>query len=55
MIGVTDLDKSVKKVIESGGSVPIPRMPIRGIGWWASCLDPEGNQFGMMQEDQNAG
>jgi hypothetical protein len=54
-IGVADLDKSVKKVTDAGGKIVVPRMAIPGVGWGVSCLDPEGNQFGMMQEDQDAG
>jgi uncharacterized protein len=53
-IGVDNLDDSVDKVIKSGGSLLLPRMPVTGIGWWASCKDTEGNSFGMMQEDANA-
>lgn len=53
-VGVADLDESVKKVIDAGGRVVVPRMAIRGVGWWVSCLDTEANQFGMMQEDPNA-
>jgi predicted enzyme related to lactoylglutathione lyase len=53
-IGVANLDDSVGKVMKSGGSVLLPRMPVQGIGWWASCKDTEGNSFGMMQEDANA-
>ena len=34
-IGVADLDDSVDKVIKSGGSILLPRMPVTGIGWWA--------------------
>jgi predicted enzyme related to lactoylglutathione lyase len=53
-IGVSNLEESVDKVLKSGGSVSLPRMPVKGIGWWASCKDTEGNSFGMMQEDTNA-
>ncbi|MCE5298714.1 MAG: hypothetical protein MUE45_03875 [Methanoregulaceae archaeon] len=53
-ISVADLDESVAKVIKSGGRVVIPRMAVPGIGWWANCIDTEGNIFGMMQEDENA-
>ncbi len=51
---VSNLDESVKKVLNNGGKVDLPRMAITGIGWWASCRDPEGNIFGMLQEDPNA-
>ncbi len=53
-IGVANLEESVDKVLKSGGSVSLPRMPVKGIGWWASCKDTEGNGFGMMQQDTNA-
>ncbi len=53
-IGVANLDDSVARVMKSGGSVLLPRMPVTGIGWWASCRDTEGNSFGMMQEDAGA-
>jgi predicted enzyme related to lactoylglutathione lyase len=53
-IGVADLDESVNKVLKTGGSIAIPRMPVQGIGWLAYCKDTEGNIFGMMQEDTNA-
>ncbi|MDD1674406.1 MAG: hypothetical protein LUQ13_02050 [Methanomicrobiales archaeon] len=53
-IGVANLDESVANVLKSGGSIALPRMPVQGIGWWASCRDTEGNIFGMMQEDTNA-
>jgi predicted enzyme related to lactoylglutathione lyase len=53
-IGVADLNGSVDKVLRSGGSIALPRMPVRGIGWLAYCKDTEGNIFGMMQEDTNA-
>jgi predicted enzyme related to lactoylglutathione lyase len=54
-IGVPDLAESVKKVTLSGGKVNLPRMAVKGIGWWAACEDSEGNLFGMMQVDPNAG
>jgi hypothetical protein len=54
-IGVSNLAESVKKVLDSGGKVDMPRMPVKGIGWWASCRDTEGNLFGMMQVDPDAG
>jgi hypothetical protein len=53
-LGVADLEESVDKVLKSGGSIALNRMPVKGIGWWASCKDTEGNIFGMMQEDPNA-
>jgi len=53
-LGVANLKESVDKVLKSGGSIALSRMPVKGIGWWASCRDTEGNIFGMMQQDTNA-
>jgi predicted enzyme related to lactoylglutathione lyase len=30
------------------------KMPIPGVGWFASAVDPEGNNFGIMQPDPQA-
>jgi predicted enzyme related to lactoylglutathione lyase len=54
-IGVANLDESVDRVRKAGGRISLPRMPVKGIGWWASCKDSEGNNFGMMQDDATAG
>jgi uncharacterized protein len=54
-IEVPNLTEAVKKVLGSGGQVTMPRMPVTGIGWWAHCIDTEGNLFGMMQVDPKAG
>ena len=53
-VGVNDVDKSMKKVLDAGGSITSPKMPIRGVGWWAKCKDTENNIFGILQEDKNA-
>jgi predicted enzyme related to lactoylglutathione lyase len=53
-IGVPSVDEFVAKVKAAGGKVVDPKMPIPGIGWYAVCLDTEGNKFGVMEEDPNA-
>jgi len=53
-IGVSSVDESVAKAISAGGTLAVPRMPIRGVGWLAYCKDTEGNLFGLMQDDTNA-
>jgi predicted enzyme related to lactoylglutathione lyase len=53
-VGVGNLDESVHKALNSGGSLTLPRMPVKGIGWLAHCKDTEGNIFGLMEEDTNA-
>jgi predicted enzyme related to lactoylglutathione lyase len=53
-VGVDNLDLTTKRVAESGGTIAVPRMPVRGVGWLAYCKDPDGNIFGVMQSDSNA-
>jgi len=53
-VGVASVDDSLARVLSSGGSLALAKMPIRGVGWIAYAKDTEGNLFGMMQEDRNA-
>lgn len=53
-IGVESVDDAVAKITAIGGSVAVPKMAIRGVGWLAYCADPDGNLFGIMQNDPNA-
>ncbi len=53
-VPVADLDASIEKVLSSGGRVIEPRMPIPGIGWYATCAEPGGLRFGMIQGDPKA-
>ena len=48
-IAVESVDEYVKKIVALGGKVIVPKMEVPRIGWWASALDPEGNQFAIMQ------
>ena len=54
-VDVEDLDASVQTALDNGGQIALPKMPIPGMGWLAYCKDTEGNIFGMMQGDPNAG
>ena len=38
----------------AGGHVVEPRMPIPGIGWYATCAEPGGLKFGLIQADESA-
>ncbi|WP_406657222.1 VOC family protein [Methanolobus sp. ZRKC2] len=53
-IDVASVDESLDKVLKAKGTVVLPRMAVKGIGWLAYCKDTEGNLFGIMQEDENA-
>ena len=48
-IAVESVDEYVQKIEALGGRVIVPKMEVPGIGWWASALDPEGNQFAIIQ------
>lgn len=54
-LGVEDLDASIAKALAAGATLAVPRMPIKGVGWLAYCKDTEGNIFGVMQADPQAG
>ena len=53
-VDVANLDGSVKRVTDLGGTIAVPKMPIPTVGWLAYGKDTEGNLFGMMQMDANA-
>lgn len=53
-IDVPSVDEFAKKIQSHGGKVIMPKMAIQGVGYFAQCLDTEGNCFGIIQMDQNA-
>lgn len=53
-IDVPSVDEFIEKITQAGGKVIAPKMPIQGVGYFALCLDTEGNPFGIMEEDLNA-
>ncbi|NML62657.1 VOC family protein [Massilia sp. RP-1-19] len=55
-VDVADLDAALDRAAAegSGGAIVVPKMPVPGIGWLGYARDPDGNIFGMMQEDPEA-
>jgi len=51
-IQVESADEYMKKIESLGGRIVVPKMEVPGIGWWAMALDPEGNQFAILQPMQ---
>ena len=50
-VGVDDLPGSVARAVELGASVRIP--PVQGSGMMFALLsDPEGNPFGLLQQER---
>jgi len=48
------LDEAVRAVEAAGGAILRARMAIPGVGWYASFRGPDGNIFGLMEDDRNA-
>ncbi len=53
-VEVLSLKEAEAKILAAGGKVLEPRMPIPGVGWFATCLDTEGNRFDIMEPDPKA-
>jgi len=50
-VPVANLDASIAKVLASGGCVVESKKAIPTIGWYATCSEPGGLLFGMIQAD----
>ncbi|UCF98691.1 MAG: VOC family protein [Spirochaetaceae bacterium] len=53
-IDVKSIDSVVDQVKKNGGTVLTEKAAIPGIGWFAQFRDPEGNVFGLMEDDSTA-
>jgi uncharacterized protein len=53
-IGVPSLDEYLKKALDAGATVVMPKMAIPGIGWQAYLVDTEKNIIGLHQRDPAA-
>ena len=51
---VDDINAGAARVQELGGEADDPQ-PVPGMGWFATCRDPHGNDFGLWQNDPSAG
>ena len=50
---VEDINAGAARVKELGGEADDP-MPVPGMGWFSTCNDPQGNEFGLWQTDPSA-
>jgi predicted enzyme related to lactoylglutathione lyase len=50
---VDDVRAGASRVKELGGEADDP-MPVPNMGWFATCRDPHGNEFGLWQNDESA-
>jgi hypothetical protein len=53
-LDASDLDAAMAKAVAAGAKVVQPRGPIPGVGWYAAVRVPDGNLFGLMQDDPAA-
>jgi predicted enzyme related to lactoylglutathione lyase len=53
-IAVPSVDEYVAKITAAGGKITVPKMAIPTVGYVAYFQDPEGNAFGIMEEDESA-
>jgi hypothetical protein len=53
-VEVATVDETVVRAESMGGTLVVPKMAIPGVGWLAYLVDPDGNIFGVMQNDPAA-
>lgn len=53
-VPVPSLDEVMALVQRNGGRVVEPKTAIPGIGWYATCAEPGGLMFGIIEADKNA-
>jgi len=53
-VPVANLTEVVARVVANGGSIVEQRMPIPGVGWYATCAEPGGLKFGLIEADAGA-
>lgn len=53
-VPVPNLDRTLAEVVTQGGRVIEPKMAIPTIGWYATCEEPGGLRFGLIQGDSAA-
>jgi predicted enzyme related to lactoylglutathione lyase len=50
---VDDINAGAARVRDLGGQADEP-MPVPNMGWFVTCTDPHGNEFGLWQSDPSA-
>jgi predicted enzyme related to lactoylglutathione lyase len=53
-IDVPSVDEYCQRIQSNGGQVLSAKMPIQGVGYFASCKDTEGNIFGIIEMNKSA-
>ncbi len=53
-VNVDSVDQTVERAQKLGAKVTRGKSPVPGMGWFAMLIDPQGNQFALFQQDENA-
>ena len=53
-IPVQNLEEVLVQVERNGGKIVEGKIPIPGIGWYATCAEPGGLMFGVIEADASA-
>ena len=53
-MSVDSIEDALDKVTKAGGTVKLGKTPIPKMGYFATCTDTEGNQFGLYEDDPSA-
>ena len=50
-ITIENIDEYIKKVTDLGGKILVPKQEVPTVGFIAVAIDPDGNQFGLLQPE----
>ena len=53
-MSVDSIEDTIKTIEAEGGKVVQEKTAIPSMGWFATCMDTEGNKVGLFTEDSNA-
>jgi predicted enzyme related to lactoylglutathione lyase len=53
-VGVDSVDEYISKIEKLGGKTVSPKMTVPGYGYLVTCMDTEGNTFGIWQPETGA-
>jgi len=51
-VDVVSLDEAIEKSTKLGAQLAVPKKPIPGVGAIACLVDPEGNVFGLIEQQR---
>ena len=54
-MSVDSIEDAIAAVTAHGGKVLQDKTPVPGMGWFATCVDTEGNKVGVFVNDSSAG